>query len=346
MKKMGILLLLLIAVPLTAYGVFRSYYSKMNIQPAETGFAVSLDVPTDSDADIGDSPAEEIASYEDYLKENLEAQAEELPYDSENVYNILLIGTDARYASQNSRSDSMILVSINKERKKIIMTSIMRDIYCTIPGIGNTRINHAYAHGGAGLLLDTMEYNFGIPIDDYVTIDFYGFMDVVDAIGGVEMEISAAEISEMNDWMNYLNDLLGQDRSTDKLREADAGTLLLNGKQALIYSRIRYTGNSDFERTSRQRQILEAIMEKAKSLSLLELNHLMNALLPCVTTNLTQGEVLSLLLRAGEYLNYEVVSVRIPIDGSWRNLRIGGSAVLGIDFAENKKFWHELVYGE
>lgn len=359
---LGVLFLLLAAVPLMAYGVFHFYYNKMNIRPVESGYAAVLDVLDDSDRDneshvlaeiaddadpsIEDSPEEEIKSYEDYLKENLKAQAEELPYDSENVYNILLIGTDARYTDQSSRSDTMIIVSINKETEKIVMTSVMRDIYCTIPGVGNTRINHANAYGGVALLLDTIEYNFGIHIDDYVTINFYGFMDAVDAIGGVEMEVSAAEITEMNDWLNSLNDLLGQDRSTDKLNEHDAGTLLLNGKQALVFSRIRYTGKSDFERTSRQRRVLEALMEKAKSLPLFELSGLMNAVLPCVTTNLTQGEVLSLLLHAAESLDYEVVSARIPIDGSWWNLRVNGMAVLGIDFAENKEYWHKLVYRE
>lgn len=358
---LGILLLLLAAVPLAAYGVFHSYYNKMNIQPIEPvdvtnsdvdnsdGYSDSLvltEIDDDIDTNIEDSPEEEIKSYEDYLKENLEAQAEELPYDSKKVYNILLIGTDARYTDQASRSDTMIIISINRERKKIVMTSIMRDIYCTIPGIGNTRINHANAYGGVSLLLDTVEYNLGIHIDDYATINFYGFMDAVDAIGGVEMEVSAAEITEMNDWLNNLNDLLGQDRSTDKINESDAGTLLLNGKQTLVFSRIRYTGNSDFERTSRQRRVLEALLEKAKSLTLLELRNLMNAILPCVTTNLTQGEVLSLLLHAPEYFNYEVVSSRIPIDGSWWNLHVNGMAVLGIDFAENKKYWYELVYGE
>lgn len=171
-------------------------------------------------------------------------------------------------------------------------------------------------------------------------------MNAVDAVGGIEMEVSSAEITEMNDWMIEINTLLGQEKDADNLRESDAGTLLLNGKQALVFSRIRYTGNSDFERTSRQRRVLTAIFKKAKSLSLPELNDLMNAVLPCVTTNLTQGEILSLLLHSGEYLDYELVSSRIPVDGSWKNLRIRGMAVLGIDFAENKDRWYELVYGE
>lgn len=367
-----VILLFVAVIPIAAYGIFHSYYSKMGIRPVEENYTINMDVRNDTDhaedsdntlmdddvdSNIEDSPKEEIRSYEDYLAENavtqeealkksLLADAAELPYDSENVYNILLIGTDAKYTNQNSRSDTMMIISINKEKKKIIINSIMRDIYCTIPGVGNTRINHAHAYGGVALLLDTIEYNFGIHIDDYVTINFYGFMDAVDAIGGVPMEVSVGEIKWINFYVDELNALLGEDADTDILSDSDAGELLLNGKQALAYSRIRYVGNADFERTSRQRDVLTAIMEKAKSLSLLELNDLMNTVLPCVTTNLAQGEVLSFLLQAGEYLSYEVDSGRIPVDGSWWNLNIRGMAVLGIDFAVNREYWLERVYGE
>ncbi len=338
----AVILLLAAVIPAAGYGIFHSYYSKMNIRPLETSDVIrtdarngaddakgSDDIPADDDADFaaGDFP-------------------EELPRHSEDVYNVLLIGTDGRHTGQDSRSDTMMIVSVNRKTQKIIMTSVMRDIYCTVPGVGNTRINHAHACGGAALLLDTIEYNFGIPIDDYVAVDFYGFMDAVDAVGGVPMGVSAGEIKWINFYVDELNTLLGEDADTDLLSGSDAGELVLNGKQALAYSRVRYVGNADFERTSRQREVLTAMMEKAKTLSLPELNSLMNTVLPCVTTNLTQGEVLSLLLHAGEYLGYEVDSGRIPVDGSWRSLNIRGMEVLGIDFDANREYWLERVYGE
>lgn len=343
----GILLFLLLAAAAAAYGVFSYYYNKMNIQPLDSDYTIDIDSTEDLDdvdESLEDSPEEDILSYEDYLRKNLEEQA--VDYDSGDVYNILLIGCDARNVNERSRSDTMIILSINKKTEKIVMTSVMRDIYCTIPGVGNTRLNHAYAYGGAALLMETIECNFGIHIDDYISINFYGFMDVIDAIGGVTLDVSAEEIKVMNGYIGGLNSLLGEDSSTDKLEESQAGTLLLNGKQALAYSRVRYVGNADFERTSRQRTVLTAVAEKAKSMSLSELNDLMNAALPCVTTNLTQGKVLSLMLHAGTYLNYDIESARIPIDGSWQNLNIRGMAVLGIDFGENKEYWLEQVYGE
>lgn len=350
----GMILLLLMAVLAAAYGVFYSFYSKMNIQPAKMEYSADLKPP---DCEEDDSQGAEVQSYEEYLEENAYDSENVYPFGHpviqtpsewalrDNVYHILLIGTDARHVGENSRSDTMIIVSINREKKKIAMISLMRDIYCTVPGVGNTRLNEAYAHGGAAALLDAVEYNFGIHIDDYVTINFYGFMEAVDAIGGVEAEVSAAEIEVMNFYIDELNSLLNLDETTDLLDESDAGTMLLNGKQALAYSRVRYVGNADFERTNRQRIILSAMMEKAKSLSLSEMNDLMNVVLPCVTTNLTQGKVLSLLLHAGEYLDYEVDSGRIPFDGSWRNLKVRGMDVLGIDFRENKEYWLERVYG-
>lgn len=348
----GALLLLLAVVPMTAYGMFSFYYYKMNIQPADPNYEIDLEAleqeDDDTDAELEDSPMENIQSYETYLDENaaLREEAGELPYDSGNVYHLLLVGMDARHTNQNSRSDTMMILSINRNTKKIVMTSVMRDIYCTIPGVGHTRLNHAYAYGGAALLLETIEYNFGIHIDDYATINFYGFMDAIDAIGGVEIEVSADEIQTMNFYIKELNSLLGLEDTADQMSESDTGTCLLNGKQALAYSRVRNVGNGDFERTGRQRTVLMAVQEKARTLSLSELNDLMDLVLPCVTTNLTRGRVLSLLFHAGEYLDYELDSCRIPYDGSWQNLNVRGMAVLGIDFCANKEYWLEQVCGE
>lgn len=338
---------LLLIVFAVGYGVFSHYYSKMNHHALEENYEIASDIePDDEDAEGEDSSDEDIAALEEYLEGNLNSDADGLKFDDKNVKNILLIGTDNRSTdSKGSRSDSMIIISINRNTKKIVMTSVMRDIYLTIPGVGGNRINAAYAYGGVELLLDTIEANFKISIDEYASVDFYSFMDVVDTVGGVTLDVTADEIKVMQGYIYELNELENAAPETDMIYAADAGKVTLNGKQALAYSRVRYVGNADFERTERQRKVLTAIFNKAKGLSLSELNDLANVLLPRITTNLTQGDVLSLILHANEYLNYDVVSCRMPIDDSYSYMKIRGMSVLGIDFDKNRKYWYENVYG-
>ena len=124
-----------------------------------------------------------------------------------------------------------------------------------------------------------------------------------------------------------------------------SGKYHLNGVQTLAYSRIRYIG-TDFGRTERQRVVIGEIIKKTKTLSVSELNDLADIVLPMISTNLSKGEVMSLLLSAKEYLNYKVVNGRMPIDGSYRYMTIRGASVLGVNFDKNKKYWYNLVYGK
>ena len=202
-----------------------------------------------------------------------------------------------------------------------------------IPGHGNNRINAAYAYGGADLLVETVEKNFKIQIDRYASVDFFVFMDIVDQMGGVELEISDEEFLVANAYINELNELLDEPYGTDWL--PGGGLHHLNGKQALGYSRIRYVGDADFERTGRQRAVLEQIFNKVKNYNLIELNNLLNIILPEVTTDLTEGETITLALGMNAYKKYDLKQYRLPYDGTWRDMRIKGMAVLGIDFEEN-----------
>ncbi len=329
------------------YAVFQHYYSKMNYEALSDDYVIVSAIDADDDlTDEEDSSAEEISELEAYLAGNLtwdDFDASIL--DDENVRHILLIGIDSRSnTTSGSRSDSMIIISINSKTEQIVMTSVMRDTYVYIPNVGYNRINAAYAYGGVNLLLATIEANFKISIDEYMTVNFYSFMDVVDTVGGVTLNVTAAEIKVMQSYIRELNNLEGVSSDTDMLYESDAGTITLNGKQALAYCRVRYVGNADFGRTERQRKVLTQVFNKAKSMSLSELNSLANALLPNVTTNLTQADVLGLVLNSGSYLNYELVSCRMPIDGSYKYLTIRGMSVLGVDFESNFKYWYNAVY--
>jgi len=197
----------------------------------------------------------------------------EASMNSSDVRNILLIGSDTRNADERGRTDSMILLSINSTTKEITMTSFMRDMYVNIKGIdadGNdidtwSKLNAAYVYGGAELLMDTIEYNFDIAVDDYVYIDFLSFVDIVDAVGGIELDISDEEAEGMKPPMAEQNKLLGNKKGTDYL-DKGGKKLHVNGNQALAYARLRYVGNADFQRTERQRTVITKIIEKGERL--------------------------------------------------------------------------------
>lgn len=335
----GAVFLLLIALVVGGvYALFGHYYKKLAkpapiVTPQPYTVTVATPAPTmPSTPSPDDSPQSEIDSLEDALLENYKKGAQALAFD-DDVYHLLLIGCDAANGG-SSRSDSMMVLSINRRSKTITLTSLMRDIYLTIPDYWNDRLNAAYAYGGADLLIETIQSNFGIPVQEYVMVDFQSFRDVVDVLGGVTVDMSAAELDAVNAqvWEN----------EADRLQ--NTGKVRLNGNQALAYARLRNVGASDFDRTGRQREVLSAMFDEAKSLSLLELNDLVNALLPHVTTDLTQGEVFDILLHSMEYLNYDLQSFRIPTDGSYTGMTIRGMSVLGIDFDTNRQAWSELVY--
>lgn len=281
------------------------------------------------------------------LAEKLRANMEENQtpiMEDKDVLNILLIGSDTRKAGGNGRSDAMIIVSINKKTKTITATSVLRDIYLQIPGKKNNRLNAAYVFGGADLLMETIEQNLRIELNRYASVDFYAFIDVIDELGGITLEVTENEIAVINNYVTEINYLIGEELTLDHLLEP--GLLMLNSKQALGYARNRYIGNSDFERTARQRRVLEQIFSGVKDLNLIELNDLVNILLPQVTTNLTKGEIFSLILGLPSYANYDLQQWRIPIDGSYSNMRIGGMAVLGVDFQSNIDEIERRIYGE
>jgi LCP family protein required for cell wall assembly len=301
-----------------------------------------IEIETVDAASVNASQQDEILTFEENIRINMESNQTPIMQDKD-VFNILLIGSDTRKVGGNGRSDAMIVISINKKTKEIIATSLLRDIYLHIPGKSNNRINAAYALGGADLLMDTVEENFKLQIDRYISVDFFAFIDIVDAIGGVTLEVSEKDIPVINGYIEEINTLTGQEITKDQLTEE--GTYLLNGKQTLGYVRNRYVGNSDFERTNRQRKVLEKIFEGVKGLNLLELNKLMNTLLPQVTTNLTQGEIFSLILSVPSFAKYDLKQWRIPIDGSYTGVRIKGMSVLGIDFEKNIKEIQRKIYG-
>ena len=259
------------------------------------------------------------------------SQAESIITDG--VVNILLVGQDRRAGEGRMHSDSMILVTINKKTKTLTMTSFMRDMWVYIPDRFNERINVPYMLGGFDLLNSTLDYNFGVSGDYNVEIDFAGFMSAVDVIGGVEIELTSAEAS-------YLNRRGNWDVEENVNWHLVEGTNLLTGSQALAYSRIRDIGD-DFERTNRQRIVLTKLLDKAKTLSNAEVFSLIDEILPMLTTDMTNNQIIGLALEMLPMLSdLQIVSQRIPMDGEYHFANKGGASVIGLteeNFERNKE---------
>ena len=307
-KLLVILCILILVLGGTAYGAVRYYVTKMDYQPYATDYIRGSDV-----------------------------------YGEKGVTNILLIGTDERHTGDTERSDTMILLSINSKSRKMIMTSILRDSYVEIPGYGKSRINAAYQFGGAALLIQTIEQNFKIGIDYYAKVDFYSFVDIVDAVGGVMIDVDEGERNYVNGYLNEINALLGAPEGDGYL--TSTGVQLLNGKQALSYARIRYIG-TDFQRTQRQREILQGAIVNAKAAGPKAILSLLDTVLPQIVTDIPEHDMTMLILKCVFYLGYDIGENRVPMDGTWWNEDVNGQEVLGIDFEANIQGIRQVIYGQ
>lgn len=267
------------------------------------------------------------------------------PMKEDGVINVLLIGNDSRLAGDDGRSDAMILVSISDKTKTITMTSFLRDMYVEISGHDGNRLNAAYAYGGAELLMETIELNFGIPIHRYALVNFQAFANLVDAVGGIDLDLTNDEVNWINAYLMEYNQLEGKDLATDFLDPSLSGNLHLNGPQALAFTRNRYIG-TDFGRTERQRKVLSAVIKKLPGTVLTNGGELADGLFPNLTTNLKQGECFNLSLNAWKFLGYEMVQQCVPLEGTYSNADIRGMAVLQVDFDTNKQFLKSTLYGE
>lgn len=235
----------------------------------------------------------EISSEEIEVSEGIEEQLK-------GYRNIVLFGLDS--SEYKGRSDCIIIFSLNQETNDVKMTSIYRDTYVQIPGYGYTKINHAYAYGGASLAMSTINKNLDLDIKEFVTINFEVVKDVVDYVGGVQLKITAEEASRIPGI-------------------SKAGTYTLTGEQALAYGRIRKI-DSDYKRTERMRTVINAVFNKVKKMSLAEMNAFVDKILPEVQTNIKMSEITNMLTKVTSFnikesigWPYEVSGK--TIDGIW-----------------------------
>ena len=263
------------------------------------------------------------------------------PFEAKGVVNIVFFGLDRRNPDQASRSDSIMVVSIDNENKKVKVTSLMRDMYVPIPGKESNRINAAYAYGGPVLAIKTINTNFNLDIKNYVAVDFFGLEKLIDKVGGVQINVSAAEAKVLNSYLGELNNLNGDTTSNVK-----AGLQTLNGRQAVAYSRIRYVGHADYERTERQRRVLNELFKKIKAQGTVKIPGIISQLLPYVETSLTNSEILDYTLECMKFNTNSIDQYRLPVDGSFKSESIRGMSVLVPDMEKNKSLLHEFIYGE
>ena len=210
--------------------------------------------------------------------------------------NIALLGIDARADTfgTGNRSDCIMILSLNEKTKDVKIASVYRDTYLNIDGHGLDKVTHAYSYGGPKLALNTLNKNLDLNITEFVAINFDTVRVVVDSIGGVEMPIDSQEVKYINGYINGLNKQFG----TSSANITTPGTYKLDGVQALAYSRIRYTDGGDYKRTERMRDVFMAVFKKAKTMNISELNNLANTILPHVSTNISENEIMGMIPKA------------------------------------------------
>ncbi len=259
------------------------------------------------------------------------------------VINILLIGSDSRSelgSEKYGRSDTTMIATIDNNHKCLKLTSLMRDMNVEIPGHGKHKFNASYAYGGPELLYKTIAQNFGIRLDGYAEVDFKAFKDMVNEIGGVEVELTSEEAQYLNT-TNYIN---GR-----KNRNVKAGWNTMNGAQALGYCRVRKVANikgtnNDQGRTERQRMVMSAVFAKIKTMPMSKWQSVIDAILPNVTTDISNKEILNYATSVVMMGTTEVHPCQIPVEGHYVD---GSSAtdgdVLEIDLQDNKRLLHEFL---
>ena len=259
--------------------------------------------------------------------------------------NILLLGTDSRTSDTDTRTDTMIILSLNARSNEIRMTSLMRDIWVDVPGHGGAKLNAACVYGGPELTLQTINQNFGMDIQSYVEVNMQCLAQIVDALGGIRMDVSDSEAKAINKL--FADDRNAHDENTYFAGDTvSAGSqVLLNGKQALAFVRIRSMDN-DYVRTDRQRQMLVAIAKDLQQKDLLSLGAIVTGMLQYVKTNLTFDEIMAIAgVCMGASLD-DLPELRLPAEGTYQSGTFNGTWCIKPDFEENARQLRAFIYGE
>lgn len=297
----------------------------------------------------GDDAVETLDDSQRIRVDNLSIN-EDLPSEWMNV---LLLGTDERQLSEKGRTDSIIICSVNTNTGEVKLSSVLRDLAIDYGAMGYDelgvhRVNAANYFGGPELAMKTINANFGLNIERYALINFYGFQDAVNAVGGITMDITEAEMNKINQAQKQVAGIAyreGMDvESWDNEELTEYGTAVhLNGQQALAYARIRKL-DSDFKRAERQRKVLMAVLDEVKKRSALEIAQLGGTLMPYIQTNMTLDEILKVAVTVLAS-DKDVRAMRLPVDGSYLDEKRDGIQMLwDCDFTMNRQQLLNFIY--
>lgn len=271
----------------------------------------------------------------------------------DGIENILLFGEDNHTEGENGRADSIILLTVDKNHNLLKQTSFMRDIYLYIPGYYYSKLNAAYSLGGPKLAAETIEYNFGIKIDDYIIIDFNSFTDIVDSVGGVDLELTYDEIEYIN-WQSYRNKQVDTETELDpdsyeyeyNKNDDYVAIVHLNGRQALWYARDRDSAGSDFDRTQRQRTVINTIFSKLKGSDPITLMRTIYSASEYLTTNMNGIDLSGKGIELMFALKYDRKEYRIPSGDNYYDVWNESGQALQIDDEDlERERLYNFVFG-
>jgi len=262
-----------------------------------------------------------------------------------NVINIALFGVDrggndGGDSGIQGLSDANMILTINQDTKSIKISSIMRDTYVDIPGQGEAIINSAMLAGGPELMLKTINTNFDLDIDKFITVNLDSLPMIIENLGGIDIEVDSEEVPLVNGGVVNINQRTG---TTSPLIKS-AGKQHLNGVQATSYCRIRHTEGNDFKRTERQRTVFTLIANKLSAMSITELNSFVLEELPIVKTNLTYGEIVSIGTKVLSVGTGNILQNRFPNDGDHWSTTVNGRYRLNINKEVTTEKMHEFIY--
>ena len=259
--------------------------------------------------------------------------------------NIALFGVDATKESQlykGSRSDSVMIASVNMDTGDIKLVSIYRDTYLNIGTDSYQKANAAYSYGGAEQAVKMLNMNLDMDITNFVTVGYKGLSEVIDGLGGIYIDVDSEEIKHINNYQIGIAEVL----KCDYTPVTETGTQLLNGLQATAYCRIRYTAGNDFKRAARQREVSQAIEDQAKTADYATLSKVFNNAIDDIYTSLDSKDILDLL---SNIANYRIVDEGGFPEETMRdtgNIGAKGSCVIPVDLESNVVWLHQFLFDD